>query len=181
MKNILQTAWTTKTFPDVWKSGVTVLAYKKGDAGNPENFIQPPRKHLLYLPVLSKTFTSVIRNRLFNFASKNKYIEKNLQKGFWQETPDCIKRIVCLSHTMNNARLKKRDCVVALSDLQNHCVKSVRIWSISGLYFHSFALKTKGYGVSFSIQSKCGKIRTIKSPNTDTFQALNVFGEVTII
>ena len=26
LKNILQTAWTAKTFPDVWKSGVAVLA-----------------------------------------------------------------------------------------------------------------------------------------------------------
>ena len=130
MKNILQTAWTAKTFPDVWKSGVTVLAYKKGDAGNPENFIQPPRKHLLYLPVLSKTFTSVIRNRLFNFASKNKYIETNLQKGFWQETPDCIKRIVCLSHTMNNARLKKE----TVSLLFQTCRTTVWKVSVFGVF-----------------------------------------------
>ena len=38
LTNIIQTAWRAKTFPDVWKSGVTVLAYKKGDAGNSENF-----------------------------------------------------------------------------------------------------------------------------------------------
>ena len=63
---------------------------------------------------------------------------------------------------MNNARLKQRGCVVAVLDLQNHCVKSVRIRSISGPYFPSFALKTMGYGVSFSIQSECGKISTSK-------------------
>ena len=114
LTNIFQTVWTTKIFPDVWESGAAVLAYRKGDAGNPENF------HPITLkPVLSKVFTSNIRNRLFNFASKNKYIEKNLQKGFWEKTSGCIEYIECLSHIINNARLKQRGCVVTLLDLKN--------------------------------------------------------------
>ena len=34
-----------------------------------------------------------------------------------------------------------------------HCVKSVRIWSFSGLYFPSFELNTERYCLSFHIQS----------------------------
>ena len=64
-------------------------------------------------------FTSVIRNRLFDFASKNNYIETNLQKGFWEKVSGCIEHIECLTHIINNARLKQRGCVVTLLDLKN--------------------------------------------------------------
>ena len=50
-----------------------------------------------------------------------------------------------------------------------HCVKSVRIWSYSGLHFPAFALNTERYSVSLRIQSKCWKIPTRITPNTGTF------------
>ena len=53
-----------------------------------------------------------------------------------------------------------------------HYVKSVRILSISGPCFPAFGLNTKKYGVCFRIQSECGKIRTRKTPNMDTFHAV---------
>ena len=56
----------------------------------------------------------------------------------------------------------------------NHCVKSVCIRSYSGLHFPAFGLNTEIYSVSLRIQSKCGKIRTTKPPNTDTFLAVNI-------
>ena len=55
-----------------------------------------------------------------------------------------------------------------------HCVKSVRIRSYSGLYFPVFGLNKKRYGVSLVIQAKCEKIRTRKTPNTDTFYSVIV-------
>ena len=53
-----------------------------------------------------------------------------------------------------------------------HCVKSVRIRSYSGLHFPAFEVSTERYGVSFRIQSDCGKMRTRIIPNTDTFYAV---------
>ena len=53
-----------------------------------------------------------------------------------------------------------------------HCIKSVRIWSFSGSYFHASGPNTERYEVSLHIQSKCEKIRTRETPNTDTFQAV---------
>ena len=50
-----------------------------------------------------------------------------------------------------------------------YCVKTVRIRSISGLYFPRFGQNTEIYRVNFRIQSECEKIRTGKTPNTDTF------------
>ena len=56
-------------------------------------------------------------------------------------------------------------------NLYYHCVKSVHIRSYSGPYFPAFGLNTERYEVSLRIQSKCRKIRTRITPNTDTFHA----------
>ena len=52
-----------------------------------------------------------------------------------------------------------------------HCVKNVRIRSFSGPYFPAFGLNSR-------IQSECGKIRTRKTPNTDTFYAMKRFKKI---
>ena len=55
-----------------------------------------------------------------------------------------------------------------------HFVKIVRIRSFSGPYFPAFGLNTKVYSVILIIHSECGKIRSRKTPNTDTFDAVFV-------
>ena len=59
------------------------------------------------------------------------------------------------------------------TDSHSHCVKSVRIRIFAGPYFPVFGLNTETYGVSLPIQSECGKIRTRKTPNTDTFNVVS--------
>ena len=51
-------------------------------------------------------------------------------------------------------------------------MKTVRVRSYSSPHFSAFGLNTERYGVSFSIQSERGKIRTGITPNTDTFHAV---------
>ena len=53
-----------------------------------------------------------------------------------------------------------------------HYVKIVGIRSFSGPYFPAFGLNTERYSVSLRIRSECRKIRTRKSPNTGTFDAV---------
>ena len=53
-----------------------------------------------------------------------------------------------------------------------HYAKGVRIRSFSSPYFPEFKLNPEKYSASLRIQSKCGKIWTRKTPNTDTFQAV---------
>ena len=48
-------------------------------------------------------------------------------------------------------------------------MKSVRIQSFSGPYFLEFELNRERCGLSLGIHYECGKIRSRKSPNTDTF------------
>ena len=58
-----------------------------------------------------------------------------------------------------------------------HYIKSFRIRSYSGSYSPAFGLNTERYGVPLQIQSKCEKMRTRITLNTDTFHA----GIVTIM
>ena len=53
-----------------------------------------------------------------------------------------------------------------------HSVKSVRIRSYSDPHFPAFGLNAERYGVFVHIQSKCGKMHTRITPNTDTFYAV---------
>ena len=55
---------------------------------------------------------------------------------------------------------------------RGHCLKSVRIRSFSGPYFPAFGLNMERYEVSLGNQSKCRKIRTRKTSNTNTFYAV---------
>ena len=57
---------------------------------------------------------------------------------------------------------------------ETNSVKSVRVRSFFGHYLPTFGLNTERYRVSLRIQSECGKIRTRKTPNTDTFYAVIV-------
>ena len=52
------------------------------------------------------------------------------------------------------------------SDMTN-CAKSVSVWSYCGPHFPPFGLNMETYSVSPRIQSKCGKMRTRITPNTD--------------
>ena len=53
------------------------------------------------------------------------------------------------------------------------CMKSVRNRNFSGPSFLSFGLNTKIYKVNLRVKPKCGKTRSIKTPNTDTFYAVH--------
>ena len=65
--------------------------------------------------------------------------------------------------------------------ISTYCVKSARIQSFSGLHFPVFGLNTERYSVFLRIQSECGKIRTRKTPNMDTFDAVTVIFITTVI
>ena len=56
-----------------------------------------------------------------------------------------------------------------------HCVKSVCIRGYSGPYFPAFGLNTERFRISLRIQSKCGKIRSRITANTDTFHAVYIY------
>ena len=69
---------------------------------------------------------------------------------------------------------------MGISTVCNILRKSVPIWCFSGPYFPAFGLNTEKDGVFLCIQSKCGKIRTRKTPNTDTTFSLRFSADETL-
>ena len=69
---------------------------------------------------------------------------------------------------------------MGISTVCNILRKSVPIWCFSGPYFPAFGLNTERDGVFLFIQSECGKIRTRKTPNTDTTFSLRFSADETL-
>ena len=82
--------------------------------------------------------------------------------------------LVVFANTLGSAFLGNDSEFTKVTDriLEYHWVKSVCTRSFSGPYFPAFGLNMERYSVSLCIQSQCGKIRTSKTPNTDTFYAV---------
>ena len=97
-------------------NGITVLIYKKQDpafANGPANF-----RPITLEPVTAKGFTSLIRNRIYSFISKNNYIESHIQKGFWQGISGTVEHTELLSYLIDNTRNKQHSVVITLLDLR---------------------------------------------------------------
>ena len=63
---------------------------------------------------------------------------------------------------------------ISSTNLQAHCVESVRIRSYFDPHFPAFGLTTERYGVSLRSQSECGKMRIRITANTDIFHAVTL-------
>ena len=57
-------------------------------------------------------------------------------------------------------------------------VNSVRIRSVFGSHFSAFGLNTEIFRVNLCIQSRCGKMRARKTPNTDIFHVVLKFQKI---
>ena len=75
---IISHCWTHRMFRRCWKYAFTFLVYEKKSNTKPSNFLP-----ITLQPVLAKIYSSLIRNRLYNFVIKNYFIETRIQKCFW--------------------------------------------------------------------------------------------------
>ena len=66
-----------------------------------------------------KIFTSLLRDRVFEFLHNNKYIETSIQKGFTTGLSGTFEHIANMSRIINNARRRQRSVTITLIDLQN--------------------------------------------------------------
>ena len=80
----------------------------------------------------------------------------------------------CQENRIYSLSCKESDNIaIAIQTKSTCCEKSVCIPSFCDPYFSTFGVNTETYGVSFHIQSECGKIRTRKTPNTGTSYAVS--------
>ena len=56
----------------------------------------------------------------------------------------------------------------------SECFTNVTIRVKVATYFPAFGLNTERYGVSLHLKSECWKMRTRRTPNTDTFHAVTL-------
>ena len=114
LHKLIVACWQSSKIPECWKRGLTVLIYKKGVTSDPANF-----RPITLQPVMYKILSSVIRNRLFKYVDSNRYIDKNIQKGFWPATDGVTEHTQILSHMMKDSKRHQRSLFVTLLDLRN--------------------------------------------------------------
>ena len=114
LHRIITHCWQKQIFPEEWRYAFTILFYKRASNKDPANF-----RPITLQPVFAKVFSSFIRNRMYTYLVKNKFIETNLQKGFWSEISGCVEHTELLSYIINHARLKQRQVIITLLDLKN--------------------------------------------------------------
>ena len=70
-------------------------------------------------PVLFKIFTSLLRDKVFNFLNNNKYIETSIQEGLTLGLGGTFEHIVNMSHIINDTRHRQSSVTITLIDMQN--------------------------------------------------------------
>ena len=85
---------------------------------------------------MCKILTSLVRNRIYDFLCRNKYIETNIQKGFWTGISGTIEHTETMSYLINHARLKQRSITITLLDLKNAFGEVHHELLRSGLKYH---------------------------------------------
>ena len=79
LTKIIGYCWEHHYFPTKWKNSVTTLAYKGDSTSDPGNF-----RPITLQPVISKIFTTIIKNRIYDYLPQNNFIDQSTQKGFCQ-------------------------------------------------------------------------------------------------
>ena len=101
----------------MWKNGITVLIYKKQDpafANDPANF-----RPITLEAIIAKVFTSLVRNCIYIFMSRNNYMESHIQKGFWQGLSGTVEHTELMSYLIDHAGNKQHSLVITLLDLRS--------------------------------------------------------------
>jgi len=114
LHNIIAGCWRSQYTPKVWRVGVTILLYKKGDPSLVENF-----RPITLQSVPYKIFSAFIRNRLQTFLDVNKYHNNNIQKGFAHGQDGVLEHTEMLDFLMRDAKKTHRKYFVVLLDLRN--------------------------------------------------------------
>ena len=115
-----------------------------------------------YVDVIITYFTANIATQ----SGKNK-LTKSVKKH-----ATLFGKQITIMRICNNAIEQVKYSKIRKNRAKLHCVKSVIIWSYSGLHFPAFGLNMARYFVSLRFQSECRKMRTRITPETDTFYAV---------
>ncbi|XP_055348951.1 uncharacterized protein LOC129595846 [Paramacrobiotus metropolitanus] len=97
-----------------WKTGKTVLLFKKGDFSSPANY-----RPITLTSCIGKLFHSVISKRIMSYCIKNGIIDTSVQKGFIEATNGCGEHSLKLLKLIEQQRTKGCTMHVAWLDVAN--------------------------------------------------------------
>ncbi len=114
LHKLITQCWMQKDIPQCWKKAMTILIYKKGDATDPANF-----RPITLQPVMYKILSAIYRDRIYKYLTANKYLDTEIQKGFWPGRDGLAEHSELLTHIMRDAKLHQRAISIAALDLRN--------------------------------------------------------------
>ena len=114
LTEIIRIVWESGRVPSEWKKACTVLVHKKGTSDDPANF-----RPITLESVPLKVFTSCLRDSIFSFLAKKKFIETKIQKGFTPKISGVLEHTSMMASIIDKARIKQRSVVITLIDLKN--------------------------------------------------------------
>jgi hypothetical protein len=114
LTRLIAECWRTKYVPSVWRRGLTVLIFKKGDNSCPSNF-----RPITLQPALYKIFSSIYRDRIQSFLNSNGYLNTNIQKGFIGGVEGVLEHTELLDYVIRSAKRRQLSLFISLFDLKN--------------------------------------------------------------
>lgn len=160
---LVNLSFQTGVFPDRLKEAVVIPVHKSGSKSNLNNF-----RPISLLPVLSKVFEKLMKQRLVEFLKKNKFFSKN-QFGFSEgkSTEDALLNF--MTHIISGLNQGNRVSGVFLDikkafDTVNHKILLSKLFQcgIRGLPYKWFESYLEGRKQCVKINSICSEMKIIK-------------------
>lgn len=117
LMDIFNACMVFSSFPTTWQTGVIKLISKpaaSSDPSNPSNF-----RPIALTSCMGKVFTSVLKHRLLDYATRNNYLDLSIQKAFADSIPGCIEHHFKLSSALNEAKQQQKNICICWIDLAN--------------------------------------------------------------
>ena len=106
--------WLSRAVPADWAVAYTILLAKSDNLHDPSEF-----RPITVTCCLGKIFFSIMADKLQVFMLSNKYIPREVQKGFLAGVPGCLEHSFALYEALREAKEEQRRIVTCWIDLAN--------------------------------------------------------------
>ena len=106
-----------------------------GDAGLLGNFCP-----ITLESVALKIFSSLLCNKIYEFLSKNNFVENHYQKVFTPKMSRTFEHITEMGHMINHARIKQKSLTITLIDFLKNAVLYDNICELVHYLYNNFQI-----------------------------------------
>lgn len=102
-------------FSSEWKDGILFLEHKANkDVGDPRNY-----RPLIKMPLVTRIYHRIITNRIYNYLTRNKILNINVQKGFFRNFCGCQENILIVKELIKDTERKNQPLSLLFLDIEN--------------------------------------------------------------